>query len=338
MRKIFSIRFIIYLFVLLLIGLCILILYKQKNKYENFENSDNYQNFNIGNILSEYFYEMGIAFLNNKDYDANFTMNKYHKGKQYTYDFIKEFPIFVECRKDINENMLKAGLTPENVNESFNKISEEYHKYIGSSAWLTIDKTHETFWLCMKPVVNEYYKKIFDKMGISKKIDCPIIHYRCSDVPFVKHSHYGFQKYSFFKDSLDQIQQKLGKKYGDVVIFYCNSHYSSNQNKDACNIYDDSLTNYIKDLGYNVKNQCGNAIDDFAAMFFAPAVISTCSSFSFMSGFFSDGIFISEGHYEDSNSYCNNCGDWLKHGYTISHSDVNDYNNTETVIPLLRAI
>jgi hypothetical protein len=58
-----------------------------------------------------------------------------------------------------------------------------------------------------------------------------------------------------------------------------------------------------------------------------------------MSGFFNDGIFISEGHYIENNinSSCNNCGPWLKRGYSINHSEIKDYNDTTEVIAKLKA-
>jgi hypothetical protein len=55
-----------------------------------------------------------------------------------------------------------------------------------------------------------------------------------------------------------------------------------------------------------------------------------------MSGFFSDGVFISSTYDEHLQRECDECGDWYKKGYTLKHSDVEDYHDTSKVISMLR--
>jgi hypothetical protein len=60
-----------------------------------------------------------------------------------------------------------------------------------------------------------------------------------------------------------------------------------------------------------------------------------------MSGFFSNGLFFSEGHYTDPNDAnkgtikCQKCDEWLLQGYSIEHSQVKDYSDTKKVLEML---
>jgi hypothetical protein len=91
----------------------------------------------------------------------------------------------------------------------------------------------------------------------------------------------------------------------------------------------------LESLGYEIVVKCQSVDQDFATLFYAPGVISTSSSFSFMAGYFSDGVFVSSMYDERKHRECNDCGDWLKTGYTLKHADVVDYHDTSNVISIL---
>jgi hypothetical protein len=55
----------------------------------------------------------------------------------------------------------------------------------------------------------------------------------------------------------------------------CSEHHSNQQNKTACKEYTDELQIYLKENGYESEFICNSNIDDFASLFYAPAVIST---------------------------------------------------------------
>jgi hypothetical protein len=97
-------------------------------------------------------------------------------------------------------------------------------------------------------------------------------------------------------------------------------------------------SNYLKKHGYNINIICSSNIDDFILLFYAPAVISSGSSYSFMSGFFGNGKLISEGHFNEENSLesnCSICDNWLKKKNSILHKNINSYHETKIVINLL---
>ena len=265
----------------------------------------------IGNYLAVYCIYIASAFLQRKHF-------------RFTYidkPFLKNLPLYIKFNKDIYDKLIKEGLTYIKLN-----LLKK------ASYWLINNNKKEKFWLIMKPLMKEIIDKTLKKSGLYEQGLYPVIHFRCSDVPFIKSVWYKLQKYTFYKDSLEEIKRKSGINYDNVILLTSSIHRSNNKNREACEIYTQSLKKYIESIGYKVIIQSKSADQDFATLFYAPAVISSGSSYSFMSGFFSDGLFISEGH---SNSLCTNCSEWLVRGYSIDHKDVKSYHDTDKVISLL---
>lgn len=288
-----------------------------KNKLDQFHANTRY---NIGNEMSEYFYKIGECILNKKD----FTCDK------YTYDlFFKDLRTNIpyDELKPIHDKF-KTGRNGKDI------ITIDFLNSIASNTIWTIDSTTvEYFWICMKPLCNTIYKDAFRKSNLIKKIDETVIHFRCSDIPFYRHLSYHFQKYKFFKDALINI----GTPNKSVLIVYSNLHTLIKKNKLYCDAYVESLKNYLIQNGYTVKIHSESQLDDFATIFHAPSVISTCGSFSFMSGYFSDGKFVSSTHYfEGSDRKCNGC-EWMYKGYDVDHKDIADYYDYDQVIKQLNS-
>jgi hypothetical protein len=263
---------------------------------------------------------MGLAFLHGKNFQTNIEKS----GDMFT----NYLPNKVMLDKSIQDAFISVGITHESLQTELNIIDGKCY-----SAWSVLSKQTETFWTIMKPVINRIYKNALEKSNLKKVIDAPVIHYRCSDSPINKIIYYHFQKYAFFKDGLDNIQKKTGKKYNKLYVCYCNSHYSSG---NVCDTYSESFTKYLESLGYEVIIKCQSLNEDFATMFYAPALISTCSSLSFMAGYFSDGVFINSMYDEHKNRQCDECGDWYLKGYSLKHSEVEDYHDSEKVISMLK--
>ena len=276
----------------------------------------------LGNFLSCYFYNMGLAFLHGKNFQTKIEPN----GDMFT----NYFPELVYFDQNIQDAFISVGISDVSLEKEWSKFDNHC-----MSTWIVITKERETFWTIMKPTVNRIIKKALEKAGLDRTIDAPAIHYRCSDMPFGKMKYYHFQKYSFFKDSLDMIQQKTKNKYNKVYICYCNSHNSVKENQDSCDKYSKSLTDYLESLDYTVITKCQSVNEDFATMFYAPGLISTSSSFSFFAGYFSDNVFISSIYDENTERQCDECGDWLQKGYTLKHSEVEDYHDTDNVISMI---
>jgi hypothetical protein len=228
--------------------------------------------------------------------------------------------LYIKFNQDIYDKLRKEGFTYIELNLSL-KVD----------LWQVKNNKIEKFWLIMKPLIKEIIDNALKKSGLYKKVQYPVIHFRCSDIPFIRHNQYKLQKYTFYKDSLEEIKRKSGVNYDTIILLTSNVHRSNINNKEACDIYLNGIKNYIESIGYKVIIQSKSKEEDFATLFYAPAVISPGSSFSFISGFFNDGIFISEGHQ----SLCTNCGKWLVSGYGIDHKKVKNYYDTSNVLSIL---
>ena len=236
--------------------------------------------------------------------------------------FFKSLPQFIKYEyDDIYDCLASKSVTYDNISNQFD---------VGS--WEIQNNNQYDFWICMKPLIRKILDDTFQKCDLVKNVDNPIIHFRCADTPFNGHLGYNFQYYSFFKDSLKKISTKLNKKYDKVDIMSCSFHNSGKEQQESCSIYSKSIQEYLKTIGYESNIICNSNNDDFATLFYAPAVISTQSSFSFMSGLFGKGIFISTEYLQDKQ--CDNCNDNILHGYNLVYKD--DFNKTDQVIDLLK--
>ena len=308
--------FTIFLFLILIL---VLFLY-----FASFQTLDYFQwntDKSIGNCFSRYFGSMGLSFFNGKDFFAEDSFKK--------DPYLQNLPMFVPLQTNIQTQLQMANFNPKDLS------------VIPNSYWVIENHRAEKFWLIMKPLVTQMISTFLKSHDINLTIKTPVIHFRCSDVPFIRNSHYHFVRYSFFNDCLIEAERQLNKKFDSLLLLSCHHHKSNPVYREKCNKYEASLMQYLRNLGYQVNVQCNSNIYDFAVMFYAPVVLSPSSSFSFMSGFFGNGLFYSEGHFTEQKNNPNKnyvslkSSDWLKTGYSIRHCDVIDYEDTVTVIEKL---
>jgi hypothetical protein len=296
----------------------ILFIYLKKSKtYKNCKTCENYENISvdIGNNLSHYYYKYFISILKKEDFnyinESLFGSNKEVKNKNH---FIDSLPKRIEFNETIY-NLLKKD----------NIQYDDYKDVMSVAFWMTESKEKEKIHFIMKPFMHKIFDETYKKLQLNKTTPYPIIHFRCADTPFIKSGFYYLQKYEYFKKILRQYS------YNNVTILSCTDHLSNERNKKTCEKYVELLKNELKDFNPIVK--CGTNVDDFVSMFYAPLVISTQSSFSFMSGYFGNAIYIEPNTMID-NMECSDCESAYK-GYNIPHSEVDDYHNVEDVYLLL---
>jgi len=277
----------------------------------------------LGNYLSCYFYNMGLTFLRGHHFKT--TANKNPKV------FTCHFPELIEFDPSIQAQFKSLGITESSLHHELNQIDGHC-----VSAWSTLTKEREQFWKVLKPVINKIIDDALKASNLNREIDAPVIHYRCSDVPIGRESYYHFQRYEYFKNALEIITQKTNKTYNKVYICYCNTHNNNEKNQKACDTYSEELVNYLKSIGYEAIFKCSTINDDFATMFYAPGLISTSGSFSFMAGYFSNNVFVSTMYDENKQRECKDCEDWLLPGYTAKHSEIPDYFDTQGTIQILK--
>lgn len=283
------------------------------NVLENFENIPE----NIGNVLVGYFHGYSVSICN----QTNFTHNI-----ESSSDIIKYLPTNITFDPELYSKFNNSNITLEKLTQT--EVVALWHC---DKDWI-ID-----LWTILKPKIHSILSDALSKSGLSSIHNkYPIIHLRCADVPFSKHRQYFLQRYDFFKDALSRVDFSNNPDK-TVVITSCSTHLSWEREQESCSKYVKNLMDYLDSEGYNCITQCKTNVEDFVDIFYAPFVISTGGSFSFISGFFGDGEFVSTEHKEENKSTCNNsnCNRVFIKGYNISHSVVDSYYDVDSVYKLL---
>lgn len=249
---------------------------------------------NIGNILCGYFYHMGESWSRGETFVWD--------GWESEHYFYKQFPVKLDPPLET-------------------KIPK-FEGVVPISAWTMNKPEAREFWDAMKPYVHRYIHKALQNTNQVLSQRLPVVHYRCADVPFDRNVDYHFQKYDFFRNAL------AGHKEIDLIT--CSKWKATDEMKTACNEYVNLLKNEIGNTRVNII-ECRDVLEDFARMFYAPLVVSTGSSMSFMAGYFGNGKFVTGGHF-DENDQSKNC---LICDYSpetnLLHSDVENYYDVDEV-------
>ncbi len=268
---------------------------------------------NIGNELCNYFYDYAISVLNKEDF------NYINKSNSLLFKYLPTQIIFN------NDIYLKFNNIKEINIENLKKTGK-------TGTWYCREQWIIDFWNILKPTIHEILDDCLTKSNLKKNIDSPIIHFRCADAPFIRFFMYTFQKYQFFKEALEQIDTKK------VYLMSNSTHLSKNEEQEACKNYTLGIKEYIKNLGYECVIYSNTNVEDFADLFYAPYVISTGGSYSFMSGFFGKGKFISTDHCMKEDNVYNTCNindnSFIK-GYNIKHGDIESYYEIDDVKNIL---
>ena len=303
------------------------------------------QKIDLGNLLCSYYHRLLLSIMKQEDFHLNIfdiidlqlklrniketptDLIMYENG-----DFIRELPLDIPFNtvEDLYFKLKQIGVTLERLQQP---------QYGDEFTWRVNDSIDEKMHTIMKPFIQQIIDNAFIKTNNIPTVSVPIIHFRCADTPFVRNQDYTLQKHCFFSKALDDIQNKLNKKINNVIILSYINHRSDEKQSNSCIKYVNFLKEYLEKLNYNVDIQSKSSLEDFATIFYAPASISTSSSFSFMSGFFGKGIFISttNGFYDGENERCIDCSSTIYKGYNLNHKYVNDYYDTDTVLKMLKS-
>jgi hypothetical protein len=298
-----------YIYFVVLLVIIIILVEISFNKKEGFENIPE----DIGNYLSVYFHQYILSIFDETDFIhkniSNSTLLKY---------LPQNIPYNKSLKLDFEQN----------------KITKDMVEKIGDNAiWYCEQNWIIDLWEILKPTIHDILDDCIKKSGVKRSIHSPIIHFRCADTPFIKHGQYFFQKYEFFEKALEKINEYNNEK--KIVLMANTKHNSGNKEKDSCAEYAFKLRDHIQSLGYDCTIETKTNIEDFVDLFYAPAVVSTGSSFSFMSGFFGDGIFITTEHCREEYKKCDIKSEKVITGYNIHHNQVDSYYDIDTVFKLL---
>jgi hypothetical protein len=294
----------IWVFIIIILIIIIVELSFLNKIQENFENIKE----NIGNYLCSYFYNYTLSIFDETDFIFNNESNS---------DIIKYLPSNIPYDPTLKMKFKEHNITKKMVEEVCDVC-----------IWYCDENWKIDMWQILKPTIHSILDKAIKESGLKGSYTEPVIHFRCADTPFIKHEQYFFQNYKFFDKALEQLNEK------NVLIMANTIHDTENKQQVACSEYANKLKDHIISLGYQCKIVSKTNVEDFADLFYSLAVISTGSSFSFMSGFFGDGIFITTEHCKD-NQKCDVENEQFIKGYNISHNKVDSYYDLEHVSKLL---
>lgn len=304
-----------YLFIMTMI-ISLLVIISLFAFSETEDNRPNHVKMNIGNFLCMYFFEMALAFLDGKDF-------------HYKPTSLKALPTMIPFDSEVKKNLEQHNFTIE-------ELHNEEKKHTMAGMWYISNSRRHLFWKILKPKVNSVLNEMFRQMGLVTRHEHPVIHFRCSDVPFARHNKYMLQNFAYFRNVLEKTGVR--DKDHEIIIVSCNDYRAGRKEQNICKNLIHHLQGYINGLGYRTLTKCGPNMEDFAFIFYSPLVISTGGSFAFMSGFFGNGEFYSEGHVSPDNKgeTCGDCNEWMITGYSITHNQVPDYYNIDEVVRKLQ--
>lgn len=206
------------------------------------------------------------------------------------------------------------------------------------AAWMPFDavgrekQNYLEFWQNLRPKIAATYKEKLPK----KDVAYPVMHFRCSDVPFLKLGFYHLVKRSTVEWMANKI---IDRGYDHVTVLNCDKHKKKDASY-ACQQYLQYYVGILVDKGISVDYQCDSILQDFASMFYSPLLVSiNPSSFSFMAGIAKDPndyVACNMGVEYDGNYFFQTKTDWaIDANAPVLHAHVNDYNDVAEVFPLL---
>jgi hypothetical protein len=304
-------------FLTVLVSLFLIVHYAMAEQIESMESIS----IDIGNFLIVYYCNVINSIVERRDFeidkiqglDYNIDINNSIDLK--STDFLKYLP-----RRIPYEPELRA-LSSSFQTEGKQECSTWYFRMTNMGIIRCLEG--------VRPLMHRLIGQALDKTGLDpqiRQIDHPVIHFRCADTPFIQNPDYKLRKHVYFRKALDFIHQRTGRKYDRLTILSYVKHRSTPEQQQLCQNYLGMLQTFLQEeLGYQVDIQSKSNVEDFATMFYAPAVISTGGSYSLMSGFFGHGVFVQPQDYPLPEKV-----DWLLPDMNVEHGSV-DYYDTAAV-------
>lgn len=294
-----------------------------------------HSDMDIGNYVSSYYYFLMKSILTDDDgesfsYDYENNWLKIREQPAKNLNFVKFLPKYISRETLLPyTNMLKSqGITKANFFEG------KYNFDVG--IWILQSEKQIAAAKIVKPLLQRVINSALQESNVAwspiKNIGHVVIHFRCADTPFVRTNEYHFQKYSYYDRALEYIYDRAGTDYNrEITILSYTKHRSDSNNQTACMKYAESLKRHFLDNKFTVSVRTSSNVEDFATMFYAPAVISSTSSFSFMAGFFGYGIYVQPDPYNNAEIH----EDWVLQDASLEHALVLDYYDVEKTCSLL---
>ncbi len=218
------------------------------------------------------------------------------------------------------------------TNVNFYNFKSEYNfatNTCGSNKWHALDREgFLEFWKDARYKIKDAYdKSISDEY---KYVNYPVIHFRCSDIPFNRHEEYHIPK----RSTIIWISDELKKRgYKTAYFLNCIKHLTKNDiHASVCEKLSNLYIEIFKENGIILLPECNSVMKDFYMMVYSPILVSlNPSSFSFMAGISKDpnnyiscdmGIEVNGVYKKQTET------DWVTDkNEPVLHRDVKDYKN-----------
>jgi len=200
------------------------------------------------------------------------------------------------------------------------------------TAWPdNVKKYYMIYWRTCGPILRRLFDQVLPKV---KPQTVPIVHFRCSDIPFNRHPFYHLPTNDMVEWTCKIIKER---GYNSVVFLHCNKHLANTGDKKHCERFFEHYINIYKKNNITVSFQCKSILEDFASMVYSPLLVSLNeSSFAFVAGMTKDPANFVSGNniretQESSNGYLETKDvDWIYYlKPPILHKDVKDYHKLE---------
>lgn len=142
---------------------------------------------------------------------------------------------------------------------------------------------YAAFWESVAPSASKVLDEALSGIDCVRRQDRPVIHFRCSDVPFIMSEVYHLQRFEYYAWALERLAS-LGIDCARVLLVTDSAHRSTPADQAAASEYQAALERFLSARGVEVETQRGTTLEDFSTMFYAPALIGAASSLSFAAG------------------------------------------------------
>jgi hypothetical protein len=163
----------------IIIIIFILLYFINKNTLYNYKNIEYFYNSpsQLGNTICSYFYDYALSICNKTDFNTNI----------YNYDIIKYLPTYIPFNNELYNKLNENNITIQMINSKYSMCF-----------WHCDEEWIYNLWNILRSIIHNILNKSIIDSNLQNNIKYPIIHFRCADVPFIKHNQYYLQKYSFF--------------------------------------------------------------------------------------------------------------------------------------------
>jgi len=262
----------------------------------------------LGNRLAEYFYYINTSVASNEKLSQEQQRNIRNKESDLR-KFYKKLD-WTRQKEIVNYHSEPRG--------SWNQINSDGNRKLNYLA----------YWQSIRPFVHSVYEKNIDKVSA----EYPVIHFRCSDIPFMKYEYYHLTKATSVKWMADKIKER---GFAKAILLSCNEHLTLDQK--SCAQYVDFYIDLFNSYGIEIEKQCNTIFKDFAMMVYSPLLVSlNSSSFAFMAGISKnprDYVSCNMGMEYHGVYVLQTEADWLLDPREpLLHKNVEDYHQVEEVI------